>query len=153
MLSPEDVEEILPRLAELCEGKPVVLLYLYGSHAKGTQTELSDVDMGVLLDLPKERRPDFEIRFIGDLMEVFGREDMDLVVLNDAGPLLRDKVIREGRLVYGASEAARIAFESRTIAEYLDFRHYSEIYNRYLFDAIRRGEFLDRPGDRVHQAE
>lgn len=42
-----DVEEILEEIKNLCAQNPVREAYLYGSRAKGTQRERSDIDIAV----------------------------------------------------------------------------------------------------------
>jgi hypothetical protein len=43
-----------------------------------------------------------------------------VVILNDAPPLLAHRVLSQGRLVFGRSRAARVRFQVRTAARYLD---------------------------------
>ena len=42
------------------------------------------------------------------------------VILNDAPPLLRHRVIRDGILLYARSEVERVRFVRRTLRDYLD---------------------------------
>lgn len=94
---------------------PVVLLYLHGAYARGTQSALSDLDLAVLLDLHAGRDRRTRIRVASELEQVCERDDVDLVDLNTAGPIIADRVVRHGRLVYAASERERIAFEAAAV--------------------------------------
>lgn len=51
-------EGVIQTLAAYLKGRrhPVVLAYLFGSHAKGPTTPLSDVDVAIVLDEPDARR-------------------------------------------------------------------------------------------------
>jgi uncharacterized protein len=88
--------------------------YLFGSHAAGREHRESDLDLAVLL--PWYRYPSARDRFearvdlISDLGAALGRNDVDLVILNDAPPLLGRRIIYEGRRVFLGDAAADHAF-------------------------------------------
>jgi predicted nucleotidyltransferase len=79
----------------------VVSVYLFGSHAEGRAHRESDVDLGILFDrsaVPSKReRFDLSLRISADLRAETGLENIDLVVLNDAPPLLGRRIVTEGR--------------------------------------------------------
>ena len=143
VLSPEQVEALLPKLVRVGAAAPVILLYLHGSHARGTQAPLSDIDLAVLLE-PECGR---DYRVHGDLLmalqEACGRDDIDLVIFNAAGPIIRDRVIRHGRLVYARSEAQRVAFEADALKRAMDFSYYSQVYDDALFRQLKEGRLPD----------
>lgn len=143
VLLPEEVDRLAGALSERCRSLPVVLLYLHGAHAGGTQSVLSDLDLAVLLDRPAGKDPRTRVEVASAFEEVSQRDDVDLVVLNTAGPIIADRVIRHGRLVYAASESERIAFEEAVVKKALDFRFFSRVYDDALFRRIREGRFLD----------
>ena len=78
----------------------LVSVYLFGSHAEGRAHRESDVDIGVLFDrgeLPtKKDRFDRSLQLAADLRVALSSESIDLVVLNDAPPLLGRRIITEG---------------------------------------------------------
>jgi len=143
VLPPEQVEALLPKLVRVCADAPVMLLYLHGSHAKGTQAPLSDIDLAVLLE-PEHGR---DYRIFSDLLtalqDACGRDDIDLVVFNTAGPIIRNRVIRHGRLLYARSEAQRIAFEADALKRAMDFGYYSKVYDDALFRQLKEGRLHD----------
>lgn len=142
VLKPDEVEQIVAALARACADLPVILLYLHGAHARGTQSALSDFDIAVLMehDAARDRRKRVELHT--SLEEVCGREDMDLVVLNTAGSIIKDRVVRNGRLVYARSERDRVIFEEGAVKEALDFQYYSRIYDEVLFKQLKEGRYL-----------
>ena len=144
LLSAEEVDRLVVALAVRCRDLPVLLLYLHGSHAKGAQGPLSDIDLAVLIepDAARDRERRFEV-FLA-LEEVCCRDDVDFVNMNTAGPIIKDRVVRSGRLVYARSDTVRIRFEAAAVKEALDFRHFSETYGRALFRQLREGRFLGR---------
>lgn len=145
ILSRDEVEALVSKLGEACPAARVVLMYLHGAHAQGTQSHLSDIDIAVLLEASAGRHRKAHLDLLLALQEVCGREDLDLVVLNAAGPIIKDRVVRHGRLVYSRSERERVLFEAAAIKEALDYQHFSRAYDEALFRQLREGRFLGRP--------
>ncbi len=143
VLSPGEVDRIEKALAARCRSLPVVLLYLHGSHARGAQGPLSDLDLAVLLEpaAARDRRTLDDV--IAALEETCKRDDVDLVVLNTAGPIIADRVVRQGRLIYARSDNERIAFEADAVKKALDFGHFSRVYDDALFRRLKEGRGLD----------
>ena len=81
----------------------IVSAYLFGSEAEGRAHRESDVDIGVVLrhDEHPTARDRFEarLRLHADLGAALGRE-VDVIVLNDAPPLLARRVVLSGRRVF-----------------------------------------------------
>jgi len=141
VLSGAELEAIVSRLASLAPEKGVILLYLHGAHARGAQGPLSDLDVAVLME-ETPRDPQGELDLLAAFQEACGREDVDLVVLNRGGPIIRDRVVRHGRLIYARSERDLVLFETRAIKEALDFQHFSRAYDDAIFQQLREGRFL-----------
>lgn len=82
--------------------------YLFGSHAEGRAHRESDVDIGVLLRWdrhPTARdRFDMRIRLGSALISVLHHNEVDVVILNEAPPLLGRKIIYGIRLFVGDPE-------------------------------------------------
>lgn len=78
----------------------LVSAYLFGSVAEGSSHRESDVDVGVVLrrSLLPDRlaRSQERVRLLSGLMEATGRNEIDLVVLNDAPPRFRRAVALRG---------------------------------------------------------
>ncbi len=96
-----DIAELISAHFEAVDRADVVSVYLFGSHAEGRAHRESDVDIGVLLDrsvVPsKKERFDLSLRISADLRVQTKLEGIDLVVLNDAPPLLGRRIVTEGR--------------------------------------------------------
>jgi predicted nucleotidyltransferase len=84
----------------------VVSAYLFGSFAEGREHRESDVDVGVLLDWSRcpTARDRFErrIELISDLIAALHFNEVDVVILNDAPPLLGRKIVTGGTRVFAA---------------------------------------------------
>ncbi len=97
------IVERLTRHLEATRPRGVVSAYVFGSHARGAAHRESDVDIGVLLareTFETEReRFDERLRLIGELGPG-PAHPVDLVVLNDAPPLLGRRIVTEGRRIF-----------------------------------------------------
>jgi predicted nucleotidyltransferase len=125
-------------------------VYLFGSQARGRVWGESDVDLAVLLGsgVSRERYGKIRAQLIGELMSVFESNNVDVVILNEAPPLLTyEGVIRGGRLLFEKDRLARIRFEVRAFQEYVDTAPLREVQNRDLKEAIRKRAAALGPGD------
>lgn len=75
-------------------------------------------------------------------------EGVDLVVLNDAPPLLADRVLRSGKLVLSRSEAERIRWAVRTKSRYCDLRPLRRRLDDVVSERLRTGRFGRRGSPR-----
>lgn len=106
--------------------------WLFGSVARGEAGPLSDVDVAVLLKakVPPEARMDIAAALVEKLENRCDR--VDLVLLDEASPALQHHVFRDGLLLFERDAHRRVAFETRAIQEYLDFKYHADIYDRAL---------------------
>lgn len=104
-------------------------VYLFGSVARGTHRETSDVDLGVLLARPPVGFAGLQLDLEGQL-EAALRRRTQVVVMNKAPVDLVHRILRDGRLVFEADHAARVAFEVKARNEYFDLLPYLEQYRR-----------------------
>lgn len=99
----------------------MTLAYLFGSVAQGRERADSDLDVAVQFGDPiaPERYGELRVQILTDLVGLTHTDDVDLVVLDDASPLLAFKVIDTGRLFLG-ERLQQVRFEVRTIQRYID---------------------------------
>ena len=92
--------------------------YVFGSQARGEAKPYSDVDVAVYFDR-------FDVDLVGhvvaDLMSALRRNDVDVVVLNRAPPLLYHRVLRDGVRVLSRDLAATTTREGQALSRYCDF--------------------------------
>jgi predicted nucleotidyltransferase len=116
MSAASDTQDLARELAiALPQVSPsVVSAYLFGSHAEGRAHTESDVDVGVLLsrdDAPTEReRFELRVRIGSELIGQLHRNDVDVVILNDAPPELGRRIVTKGLRVYCRDAEADHAF-------------------------------------------
>jgi predicted nucleotidyltransferase len=128
-----EADSVVDRLGQVLAGvNDVRLAYLFGSRARGDARPDSDFDIGVLLDPAAARGDPGPIvrRLAGRLGRVVSSTLLDLVVLNDAPPLVRHRVLRDGLVLFQRSPEERVRFAIRTIREYQDAQVRRERFTR-----------------------
>jgi len=127
------------RLAAALDREPVVAAYLFGSQARGTPGPLSDVDVAVWTYGTGE--DPLGLRLAGLACEALRTDEVDLVVLDDAPPLLRHRVLRDGMRLVDRDPTERVRREAWTYVEYLDTQPLRDELARGLRNAIQEGTF------------
>lgn len=118
--------------------------YLFGSIVTGRTRKDSDVDIAVLVVESVMRRDPFRYRIdlMAELMSVLKRDDVDLILLNQAPPLLAHRVLSKGKLIFERSPSARVAFQVQTVNRYLDTQPMRNLYLSYLKKHAREGKIF-----------
>lgn len=138
-----DIQPLLPQLQRVFQDHQVTLAYLFGSQATGKAGPLSDVDIAVLFAEGLSDRERFRLRchLIAELMGVFRRNDVDVVDLAEASPVLRNHVRKYGQLLYCVDDRLRVRFQTEALRDYLDTKPIREVQQRYLFKRILEGKY------------
>lgn len=115
-------EHILEQLYDFfLENTCIVAVYLFGSYAKGKAKTYGDVDVAVLLD-ESVPAPYFNLRLEYQLkLETLFREKVDVVILNDASPLLKQQVFYYGIKVNCRDHDKLVAFRVKSYYEQFDY--------------------------------
>jgi predicted nucleotidyltransferase len=115
-------DAVRARLRDALDRDGVVAALLFGSQAAGRAGPLSDVDVAVWLDpsLSDSERFRLRLELIGHAAGALRTNEVDLVVLNDASPLLRHRALRSGVRLLDRDPVARVRLESRAVSDYLD---------------------------------
>ena len=112
------------RLVELLDPREEILeAYLFGSHARGQAQPHSDVDVAVYVDAARADDTGYGYRasLTTDLMAGLGFNDVDVVVLNRAPPLLYHRVLRDGVRLLARDLRATTTREGRAVSRCCDF--------------------------------
>lgn len=127
----------------------VVAAYLFGSQAVGKAGAKSDVDFAILLknDIDRENYFGLRLQMIADLTRLLHFNNIDLIILNDASPLLIHQVLKNGELIYSTSKQKQIKFVFKAIRDYLDTMYLRKVQGEILHLRIKEGDFGHFKGD------
>lgn len=110
-------------VAALQPREEILEAYLFGSSATGATHAHSDVDVAVYL---VDRRPTgsafgYAADLAAMLMTSLGTSRVDVVVLNDAPPLLYHRVLRDGERILSRDLRTTTTREGSALSRYCDY--------------------------------
>jgi predicted nucleotidyltransferase len=110
------------KLVQVLDRDHVVAGMLFGSQASGKAGPLSDVDIAVWLDpgLPREELAALRAELALAAVEALGTDEVDVVVLNEAPPLLRHRALRGATRLFDRDPRARVRLETAALLDYFD---------------------------------
>jgi len=107
------------------------LAFLFGSIAEGQHSEASDIDLAILF----QTEPDFYfLDNIKNALSGFIKREIDIVVLNDASPIIKMQALKKGIPLIRRDKAYE-EFFTRTVEEYADLK----IVRKEIEDNILKG--------------
>lgn len=117
----------------------VELAYLFGSIAEETEGPLSDIDIGVYLSskLTKGERIEKRLELMGELSTLLKNDHVDLLVMNDAAPVINFEVIRPNVPLFVRNEDLKLDVEQYIMSRYLDRKYHEDFLNNELLKRIR----------------
>ncbi len=92
-------------------------IYLFGSHAKGSQSEKSDIDIALLNN---EDIGDARLYEIKTDLELALNCDVDLVALSQSNTVHRFQIVAYGELIYKNADFDQDDYENRIWQNYYD---------------------------------
>ena len=102
----------------------IIFAYIFGSYAKGKMRANSDIDIAVYLDQEIDTETYLEIKML--LSDICERE-VDLIILNDAPPLLKYQVYKNNILLFTRNKSIETHYKVKTLFEYNDFKRYLDL--------------------------
>jgi predicted nucleotidyltransferase len=109
--------------AVLSVRREILEAYLFGSHARGANQAHSDIDIAVFIDEHEVESGRFGYRsdLTAELMSGLGTNAVDVVILNNAPPLLYHRVLQNGTRLFSRDLRATTTREGRALSRYCDF--------------------------------
>ena len=117
----EDLEQNLARA--LGPRAEVLEAYLFGSRATGRAQLHSDIDVAVYVD-PSQTAGTaygYTAELTAHLMAMLRTNEIDVVVLNRAPPVLYHRVLRDGRRILARDLCATTTREGYALSRYCDY--------------------------------
>ncbi len=139
------IDEIAEKLTKYFnEHEEILFAILFGSIAKGKSNKMSDIDIAVMVE-PNFNKPfpfGYQAELTTDLIGVLGRNDVDVIILNEAPIVLKHEVLRYGKFIFVKDEHARIKFQVDTINQYEDYKVLYRIHEKTMRDRWKKFAFL-----------
>jgi uncharacterized protein len=97
------------------------------------------VTIGVYLSskLTKGERIEKRLELIGELSTLLKNYRVDLLVMNDAAPVINFEVIRPNVPLFVRNENLKLDVEQYIMSRYLDRKYHEDFLNRELLNRIR----------------
>lgn len=125
-------------ISEMLARRPEVdFAYLFGSQVLGQCSTMSDIDIAVYVNVADDRLV-YQLKLLERLQCLAGNVAVDLVLLNEAPPLLRYEVIKHGQVLKENKEK-RVIFETKALSEYMDTEHLRRTQGIYLKEKLLQG--------------
>lgn len=121
------IEEILSRYFK--DYPEISVVYLFGSEASGLSNKQSDIDVAILFQRGKVPSMDMLLEIEDELISLTKRE-VDLVVLNDATPIIRMQVLKKGKKIAEHDRKDTNSFFVRTLNEYDDLKQVRSVIEK-----------------------
>lgn len=109
--------------AALAAREDLLEAYLFGSRARGDAAAHSDVDIAVFFDPETGEGPPGlrAAELAADLCTALATNELDVVALNTAPPLLYHRVLRDGELLVSRDERATTRRAGQALSRYCDY--------------------------------
>jgi predicted nucleotidyltransferase len=137
----------ISRLTDALDQPEVLAAFLFGSQARGTVGPLSDVDVAILHAprLSPPRRLDLRLRLMSRAGAALATDEVEVVLLNGAPALLRDRVLRDGLVLIDRDPGLTARFRQDTARDYAAGEPERAELSRRPRRRIQDGSFGRRP--------
>ena len=123
-------------IISVCKGqREIIAAYVFGSRAMGKGKKASDVDIALLLD--DREASNFPYLEFKVTLERALNKNVDLIILNQAGEILKHQVRKYGKTIYESNPKMRKQWEILSRKLYQDFLYLHHIYMKKLYDYYR----------------
>jgi hypothetical protein len=114
------------------EREEILLAFLFGSFASNRIHSSSDIDIGILF----KTVPDIDaINHVTEELSSILQREVDLVVLNQASPVVKMQILKKGILLYACDKKYFHHFFTETVNQYDDLKR----IRKNCEDSILRG--------------
>ncbi|NLX61897.1 MAG: nucleotidyltransferase domain-containing protein [Tissierellia bacterium] len=119
----------------LMEYKEILFAYVFGSYVQGKIRLDSDIDIAIYLE--DEIDLDRYLAIKMKLTEVCKRE-VDLVILNEATPLLKYEIYRNNIPIFSRNRDIETRYKVKLLFEYNDIKRYLDMAYQKNIERIRK---------------
>ncbi len=116
---PADIHQKIKFLSDFFLNDPnIIFAYIFGGLLKGKPNPLSDVDIAVYVKNIKKL--DY-INLFGNISNILGTDEIDLVILNTAQLSLAGRILQNRKILVDKDPFFRHKYESKILREFFDF--------------------------------
>lgn len=113
----------------------IIFVYIFGSYVQGKMRTDSDIDIAIYLEKKMDIETYIEIKM--HLSEACKRE-IDLIVLNDATPLLKYQIYKNNMLLFTRDKTIETSYKVKTLFEYSDMKRYLDLSYDRTIDKLKK---------------
>ncbi len=106
----------------------LLFAYAYGSFGRG-EKDFADIDIAVFMGRMPKNCVNFEAN-LGRKLERAAGAPVEVRIINSMPLLFKSRILKDGKVLFSRSAAARIGFETDTICKYLDFSHIMKEFDK-----------------------
>ena len=119
----------------LIEYENITFAYIFGSYAQGKVRVDSDIDIAIYLEKRIDIETYLEIKM--HLLETCKRE-IDLIILNDATPLLKYEIYKNNILLFSRDRTIETSYKVKILFEYNDIKRYLDLSYDTNIDRLKK---------------
>jgi predicted nucleotidyltransferase len=128
---------MINKIAGYFAAKPeVVAVYLFGSYARGREKELSDIDLGILLERNAlSAQNDLRATYLIDLVRIL-RKDLHLVIMNSAGEGILAQIFKHGKCIFQRNPRTLASFRTARFSMIAEFGYLRAMMEKAMVSRI-----------------
>jgi len=113
----------------------IIFAYVFGSYARGKINKNSDIDFAIYLNTP-QMNPDDYLNIRSKLMDICNK-NVDIVILNQAIPLLKYEIYKDGILLFTKNKTLEIDYKIKVLFEYDDIKKFLDLSYQSMINRIK----------------
>jgi len=114
------IQDKLPELLDYFSSREAILtVFVFGSFGTEQCTELSDLDLAIIFNRKVSLME--EMKISADLSLILGRDDVDVVNLNEARVDLCHEILYTGEIIYERDKIITADFIENALKRYFDY--------------------------------
>jgi len=145
-ISKEKKAELFSSIRIYFKNRPeVIASFIFGSYSTDDATILSDLDVGILLkiDIVKDRYSELLLDISSDLVRLLKMDNIDLVILNRANPVLKYEIATKGIAIFEREKAVVDNFKIKSLKYYMDTKIFRKLYQKSIKNFLSETKILD----------
>jgi len=117
---------MIDKIKKILKLNPAVeFAYLFGSQAKGTSDEMSDLDIAIFFKKDPQKLPQWTIFYLESEISRKIDKEVQIISLNTLdSPVFLFQIINNGILLVDKNTEKRILFEARVLSKYHDWNYF-----------------------------